>query len=216
MRRSRATNPQRRWRRPPPQRAPNRRQSPRLPRRQRARYAGRHQDADQPGARRSTPSLSSMPRPPLHARARRQGCSDAGARAAPGDGACRRARPAPVPARVTRPAAAPSKPVAAQLRSPPPPNAASEADVGNKLREIVASKQFDRMIARKPDRDAIVALYQKGRSFQPLWVAQGAPSDRARTRWTICARSTPTASIRRTIRCRSSMSAARKPRPRPR
>ena len=36
------------------------------------------------------------------------------------------------------------------------------------------------MIARKPDRDAIIALYQKGRSFQPLWVSQGAPSDRAR------------------------------------
>ncbi len=72
------------------------------------------------------------------------------------------------PERATRPAA-----VAAA------PNAASEADVGNKLREIITSKQFDRMIARKPDRDAIVALYQKGRSFQPLWVSQGAPSARA-------------------------------------
>ncbi len=36
-----------------------------------------------------------------------------------------------------------------------------------------------RLIARKPDREAIVALYQKGRGFQPLWVSQGAPSARA-------------------------------------
>ena len=62
------------------------------------------------------------------------------------------------------------------------PNAASEAEVGTKLREIITSKQFDRVIARKPDRDAIIALYQKGRSFQPLWASQGAPSMRARAR----------------------------------
>ena len=62
----------------------------------------------------------------------------------------------------------------------PAPNAASEAEVGNKLREIITGKQFDRIVARKPDRDAIVALYQKGRSFQPLWVSQGAPSERAK------------------------------------
>jgi murein L,D-transpeptidase YcbB/YkuD len=92
--------------------------------------------------------------------------------------------PAPLPERVTRPAAA-SAAVAAPARATRPaaiaaaPNAASEADVGNRLREIITSKQFDRVIARKPDRDAIVALYQKGRSFQPLWVAQGAPSARA-------------------------------------
>ena len=36
------------------------------------------------------------------------------------------------------------------------------------------------MVTRKPDRDAIIALYQKARSFQPLWVAQGAASERAR------------------------------------
>ena len=93
---------------------------------------------------------------------------------------------APVPERTTRPVAAPAPVVApAPERATRPaavaaaPNAASEADVGNKLREIITSKQFDRVIARKPERDAIVALYQKGRSFQPLWVSQGAPSARA-------------------------------------
>jgi L,D-transpeptidase YcbB len=35
------------------------------------------------------------------------------------------------------------------------------------------------VIARKPDRDAVIALYAKNRNFQPLWVAQGAPSARA-------------------------------------
>ncbi len=93
---------------------------------------------------------------------------------------------APVPERTARPVAAPGPIVAPPLeRVTRPaavaaaPNAASEADVGNKLREIVTGKQFDRVIARKPDREAIVALYQKGRSFQPLWVSQGAPSARA-------------------------------------
>jgi hypothetical protein len=62
----------------------------------------------------------------------------------------------------------------------PAANAATEAEVGNKIREIVTGKQFDRMVARKPDRDAIVALYQKARNFQPLWVAQGAASERAK------------------------------------
>ena len=66
------------------------------------------------------------------------------------------------------------------LASAPASNAASEADVGNKIREIVTGKQFDRVVPRKPDRDAIAALYQNARNFQPLWVAQGAPSARAK------------------------------------
>src|SRR6185295_8722800 len=84
---------------------------------------------------------------------------------------------APAPERMTRPVA-PPKPVAAAVA--PAPNAASEAEVGNKLREIITGKQFDRVVVRKPDRDAVAALYQKGRSFQPLWVSQGAPSERAK------------------------------------
>jgi len=93
---------------------------------------------------------------------------------------------APVPERVTRPVAAPASivtPAPERVARPAAvaaaPNAASEADIGNQLREIVTSKQFDRVIARKPERDAIVALHQKSRSFQPLWVSQGAPSARA-------------------------------------
>jgi murein L,D-transpeptidase YcbB/YkuD len=95
------------------------------------------------------------------------------------------AAPAPEPA--ARPIAAPApvaRPVAAPVRSAavdaPAVNAATEAEVGNKIKEIITGKQFDRVVARKPDRDAIIALYQKARSFQPLWVAQGAASERAR------------------------------------
>ena len=95
------------------------------------------------------------------------------------------AAPAPAPesvarsvvAPVARPGSVPPRPVAVEA---PAANAATEAEVGNKLREIITGKQFDRLVARKPDRDAIVALYQKVRYFQPLWVAQGAASKRAK------------------------------------
>ncbi len=63
----------------------------------------------------------------------------------------------------------------------PAANAATEAEVGNKIREIITGKQFDRMVARKPDRDAIVALYQKARNFQPLWVAKARRASAPRT-----------------------------------
>jgi murein L,D-transpeptidase YcbB/YkuD len=92
------------------------------------------------------------------------------------------AAPAPAAEPVARPIAVPA-PTARPAKSPaaeaPAANAAAEAEVGNKIREIITGKQFDRMVARKPDRDAIVALYQKVRNFQPLWVAKGAASERA-------------------------------------
>ena len=93
------------------------------------------------------------------------------------------AAPAPAAEPVARPAAAPApavRPAKPSAVEAPAANAAAEAEVGNKIREIITGKQFDRMIARKPDRDAIVALYQKARNFQPLWVAQGAASERAK------------------------------------
>jgi outer membrane biosynthesis protein TonB len=87
------------------------------------------------------------------------------------------ARSVLAPAPAARPGSVPPRPVAVEA---PAANAATEAEVSNKLREIITGKQFDRMVARKPDRDAIVALYQKARNFQPLWVAQGAASERAK------------------------------------
>lgn len=74
--------------------------------------------------------------------------------------------------------AAPQDSEALQAQQPAPrsPSAASEAQVNAKLRELVTGKQFDRVVSRKPDRNAIIALYTKGTNFQPLWVSQGAPT----------------------------------------
>jgi hypothetical protein len=76
------------------------------------------------------------------------------------------------------------------------PSAASMADIASSIREIVTGRQFEHMMSRKSDRDAIVAFY-RARDFQPMWIADSAPSARASV-----------ASIRTTIRCRSSMPAA--------
>ena len=95
--------------------------------------------------------------------------------AAPAPAAEPVARPVAAPAPAARPAAAPARSAAVET---PAANAATEAEVGNKIRDIITGKQF--MVARKPDRDAIIALYQKARNFQPLWVAQGAASERAK------------------------------------
>ncbi len=88
-----------------------------------------------------------------------------------------RAVAAPEPA--TRPATTRPAPVAAKPAPTPAPNAANETQVGDKIREIIASKQFERFASRKPDRDAMAALYQKVRSFKPLWIAGGTASERA-------------------------------------
>ncbi len=94
--------------------------------------------------------------------------------AAPAETAPTAARPA-APAPVARPATASRQAPAAK----PAPNAAPESEVGGKIREILASRQFEQIAPRKPERDAIAALYQKTRAFKPLWVAAGAPSERA-------------------------------------
>jgi murein L,D-transpeptidase YcbB/YkuD len=86
----------------------------------------------------------------------------------------------PPPERITRPAAAPAKPASAEPAVVAAPNAATESEVGQKIREIIAGRSFERLVSRKPDREAIAALYQKVRNFQPLWASQGAPSERAR------------------------------------
>ncbi len=57
--------------------------------------------------------------------------------------------------------------------------AASDSDVADKVRELIASKQLERMVPRKNERDAIETLYVKNRSM-PLWYTGGTPSERAR------------------------------------
>jgi hypothetical protein len=87
------------------------------------------------------------------------------------------ARPVAAPEPATRPATARPAPVA--TKPAPAPNAAADTQVSDKIREIIASKQFEHVAPRKADRDAMVALYQKARSFKPLWVAGGTASERA-------------------------------------
>jgi murein L,D-transpeptidase YcbB/YkuD len=91
--------------------------------------------------------------------------------------------PKPRPAAIETPAAAPA-PTPAPRRAEPAPAvpgaAASEAELAGKIRELITGKDFGRLVARKPDRDAIVAFYQKSRDFRPLWVADGRPSARAK------------------------------------
>ena len=96
--------------------------------------------------------------------------------AAPAETAPTAARPA-APAPVVRPATASRQAPAA--KPAPAANAAPESEVGGKIREILASRQIEQIAPRKPERDAIAALYQKTRAFKPLWVAAGAQSERA-------------------------------------
>ncbi len=85
------------------------------------------------------------------------------------------APPAPVQQQLAPAVAAPVKaPVAA------PSFAASDSEVADKVRELIAKKQLERIAPRKNDRDAIEALYMKNRSM-PLWLTGGAPSERARS-----------------------------------
>ena len=60
-----------------------------------------------------------------------------------------------------------------------PPSATASTPLADKIRELIASRPFDRVSPRKSDRDAIAALYQ-GRGHAPLWAADAGPSDRAK------------------------------------
>jgi murein L,D-transpeptidase YcbB/YkuD len=53
-------------------------------------------------------------------------------------------------------------------------------EVGDKLREVITSKQFDRLVPRKADRAGIEAYYS-GRNYAPLWVTNNAINERAKS-----------------------------------
>jgi len=57
--------------------------------------------------------------------------------------------------------------------------AAGEMQVGEKLREIVTSKQLDKRVERAGDRKAVEAFYA-ARNYAPLWIADGALTVRAK------------------------------------
>jgi murein L,D-transpeptidase YcbB/YkuD len=55
----------------------------------------------------------------------------------------------------------------------------SNAAVAASLRELIASKQFERIVGRKADRAGIEAFY-KARDYAPIWTADGGEDARAR------------------------------------
>jgi murein L,D-transpeptidase YcbB/YkuD len=57
--------------------------------------------------------------------------------------------------------------------------AAVSSAVADKLREMMASGKFDRVLGGKKDRAPVEAFYS-GREFAPLWVADGAMSERGK------------------------------------
>ncbi len=56
---------------------------------------------------------------------------------------------------------------------------ASDLQISEKLREIIASKQFDRRIERAADRKAVESFYA-ARNYAPLWTTDGALNARAK------------------------------------
>jgi murein L,D-transpeptidase YcbB/YkuD len=89
----------------------------------------------------------------------------AGSEAAPVEKA---AAPAATPAQEAKAPAEPAKPVAV-----------SNQAVADALRELIASKQFDRLVSRKAERSAAEAYY-KHHDFAPIWIADGAADARAK------------------------------------
>jgi len=71
----------------------------------------------------------------------------------------------------TTPAAEPAKAT---------PTATVGGEVGDKLRELITSKQLDRLVPRKADRAGIEAYYS-GRNYAPLWITNNAINDRAKS-----------------------------------
>jgi L,D-transpeptidase YcbB len=81
------------------------------------------------------------------------------------------------PVEAATPSAEPAK--AAAIPAPATPVADANGAVADKLREIISGKQFDRMIARKADREGVEQFY-KARNYAPLWVSNRAVDDRAK------------------------------------
>ena len=76
----------------------------------------------------------------------------------------------------TAPAAEPAKAASAPAAAPPSPT--GDVAVADSLRSLVDGR-LDRYVARKADREGVVAYY-KAHDFKPLWVSDGAANARAK------------------------------------
>jgi murein L,D-transpeptidase YcbB/YkuD len=81
--------------------------------------------------------------------------------------------PAAAPKQQAAPAAEPAKAAAAPVTT-------ADGGVGDKIRELIASKQFDRIVSRKADRAGVEAYYSS-HNYAPLWVSNNAANDRAKS-----------------------------------
>jgi murein L,D-transpeptidase YcbB/YkuD len=82
------------------------------------------------------------------------------------------------------PAAAAPAPAAPIVASPEPaktaPSLTADNAVSDKLRDMFTGKTADRLLGRKTDRASIEAFYS-ARGYKPLWVADGAADERAKS-----------------------------------
>ena len=81
--------------------------------------------------------------------------------------------------------------------------AASDTQITDRLRAMATGKQFEKVIARQPERIAAESFY-KSRNYAPLWIKDGRLSDRAKTVIASSRTPAPTRSTAPIIRCRSS------------
>ena len=91
-------------------------------------------------------------------------------------------QPAPVEATIPAPAAtavAPAAAPAAPVNTSAAEPVVADSAVAERLRALIDAKSFDRTVSRKAERDGIEAFY-KARDFAPIWVGNGAATERAR------------------------------------
>jgi murein L,D-transpeptidase YcbB/YkuD len=74
------------------------------------------------------------------------------------------------------PSAEPAKAATAPIAAPVP---TADSGIADKLRELIANRQFERLISHKADRAGIEAFYS-ARNYAPLWVSNNAGNERAK------------------------------------
>ena len=97
---------------------------------------------------------------------------------------------------MTAPSVEPAKAATAPAA---PPAATADSAVADKLRELVASRQFERLVNHKADRAGIEAFYS-AHNYAPLWITNNAATRAPRPRSPIWRRPTLSVSTRATIR----------------
>ncbi|MBI2714898.1 MAG: L,D-transpeptidase family protein [Rhizobiales bacterium] len=88
--------------------------------------------------------------------------------------------PAPLTAQDVAPKPGQAAPVEAVKTETAAPAVTADSAVSDRLRELIASKQFERSVSRKADREGVDSFY-KARNYAPLWLTAGAANERAKS-----------------------------------